>query len=123
MDAKSLEKYFAAKLEAEWGPFDLKKRAGDEKIVVLDTRSIESYRREHIPGAINIPADEIGSRSLEALRRKTVVCYCWNVTCHSATRVALALAREGYDVKELVGGIEEWKKAGFPVEKSEMAVV
>ena len=64
MDQKELEKYFAAKLEAEWGPHDLKKRldSHDPSVVVLDTRKADAFQQEHIPGALNIHTDELDSR-------------------------------------------------------------
>lgn len=124
MDPKTLEQYFALKLEAEWGPHDLKKRqdAKDPNVVVLDTRKPEFYREEHIPDAMNIPTDEVDARWTEVPKGKTVVCYCWSVTCTLAPRAALKLAQKGFNVKELVGGIEEWKDSGFPTEKTRAAL-
>jgi rhodanese-related sulfurtransferase len=45
-----------------------------------------------------------------------VVTYCWGPGCNGATRAALALARLGYEVREMLGGIEYWIREGFPVE-------
>ena len=45
-----------------------------------------------------------------------VVTYCWGPGCNGATRAALALARLGYPVREMLGGIEYWTREGFPVE-------
>jgi rhodanese-related sulfurtransferase len=124
MDPKALEQYFAMKLAAEWGPFDLKRHldAKDPDILVVDTRENEYFRGQHIPGAVNIPTKEINGRWQEIPKDKTVVLYCWSLTCRLASRAALELARRGYSVKELTGGIEAWKKANFPIEKEETAV-
>lgn len=119
--------FFAAKLEAEWGPYDLKRaldtRAQD--IIVLDTRTPEAFDEEHIPQAINIPTEELEKRFSELPKSKEVVPYCWTITCHLATRAALLLARKGYRVHELAGGIGMWKEYEFPVvsaNKAEMSV-
>jgi hypothetical protein len=48
-----------------------------------------------------------------------VVTYCWGPGCDGASRAALALARLGYRVKEMLGGIEYWIREGFPVETAE----
>ena len=46
--------------------------------VVLDVRSPEEYAEGHIPGAINIPYDQIGAQigSLEDYRERDLVVYC-----------------------------------------------
>ena len=43
------------------------------------------------------------------------VTYCWGPGCDGATRAALALARRGVRVKEMLGGMEYWVREGFPV--------
>jgi rhodanese-related sulfurtransferase len=109
--------YFATKLEAEWGPFDLKHALDERKsqIVVLDTRTSDAFAEEHVSGAINIPEAELAQRLKELPKNKEIVPYCWNITCHLATRVALSLAQKGYRVHELVGGIDRWKESGFAI--------
>ena len=109
--------YFEAKLEAEWGPYDLK-RALDHRareIVVLDTRTPDAFQDEHLPQAVNIPTDQLAQRLSELPKNKEVVPYCWSITCHLATRAAFLLAKKGYRVHELAGGIELWKEHEFPV--------
>jgi Rhodanese-like domain len=49
-------RHYKAKLEYEIDPWDLNEALGrGDKILLVDTRSPEAYRRSHIPGAINIP--------------------------------------------------------------------
>jgi 3-mercaptopyruvate sulfurtransferase SseA len=46
-------------------------------IVIVDTRSLESYEAGHIPGAISMPyPDEIRARNQELPRDKTIILYC-----------------------------------------------
>ena len=121
-----LASYYATKIEAEWGPYDLKKAldSNPAKVVVLDTRTPDAFVEEHIPGAINIPEAELDKRLKELPKNKEIVPYCWTITCHLATRVALKLAQKGYRVHELAGGIGMWKDYKFPVEaKKEPATV
>jgi len=114
-----LAKYFEAKLAAELGPHNVKRlldgRASD--IVVLDVRSREGYREGHLPGAINIPFEELPARMKELPKDKEIISYCWDVTCILCTKAAYVLASKGYRAKEMLGGIAEWKKAGFPIEQ------
>jgi rhodanese-related sulfurtransferase len=109
--------FYAAKLEAEWGPIDLK-HALDERpgeIVVLDTRSPDAFRTEHLPQAINIPTEQLEQRLSELPKNKEIVPYCWSIVCHLATRAALTLAQKGFRVHELAGGIGTWKEYKLPV--------
>ena len=45
-----------------------------------------------------------------------VVTYCWGPGCDGATRAALALARRGLRVKEMLGGLEYWVREGLPLQ-------
>ena len=114
---KQLQAFFTAKLAAECGPHDVKRRqaADDASLLLLDVRTREAFQQEHIKGAVNIPADELASRLKELPPSKELITYCWSVTCSLAPRAALFLASKGYRVKELVGGIAEWKSYEFPV--------
>ncbi len=116
---EQLAKYFEAKLAAELGPHNVKRLldAGSRDIVVLDVRSREGYNEGHLPGAVNIPFEELPSRMKELSKQKDVITYCWSVTCMLCTKAAYVLAKNGYRAKEMFGGLEEWKKAGFPIEK------
>jgi rhodanese-related sulfurtransferase len=114
----NLAAYYATKMDAEWGPYDLNHalEANRQNVVVLDTRAPDAFAEEHIPGAINIPTDQLASRLSEIPKDKDVVPYCWTIVCHLATRAALILAENGYKVHELAGGIGMWKEYKLPVE-------
>jgi rhodanese-related sulfurtransferase len=73
-----------------------------------------------IPGAVHLPTAQIPERAPQLLEPGVpVVTYCWGPGCDGASRGALALARLGYRVKEMLGGIEYWIREGFPVETAE----
>jgi len=116
--------YFATKMEAEWGPYDLNHALSERPndVVILDTRAPDAFKDEHIPGAINIPTDQLESRLSELPKNKEIVPYCWTIVCHLATRAALLLAQNGFRVHELAGGIAMWKEYELPVESSKQPV-
>src|SRR3989338_2930387 len=89
-----LKRYFEEKLAAELGPHDLKHLIDSEpdELIVLDVRSKDGYRGGHIPGAVNIPLEELTERFKELPRTKQIVTYCWNATCLLCTRAAHFLA-------------------------------
>lgn len=114
-----MARYFAVKLAAELGPHNLKRLldAGATDIIVLDVRTRGGFRAGHIPGAINIPFEELPARLGELPKKKELITYCWNATCILCTKASYVLASKGFRTKEMIGGIEEWGKAGFPIEK------
>ena len=114
-----LAQYFRMKLAAELGPHNVKRLldTGARDVVVLDVRSREGYNEGHLPGAVHIPFDELPARARELSKGKTVIPYCWDVTCTLSAKAAYVLATKGYRVQEMLGGIEDWKHAGFPIER------
>jgi len=92
--------------------------AGTPDLVVVDARYPEAYAREHRPSAINLPAREIDESTTADLDRDALyVVYCWNASCHASTKTANRLESLGFKVKELHGGLETWRKQGFPTER------
>lgn len=90
---------------------------GDPGFVVLDSRSTASWDQGHVPGAVHLPAALIPERAAALLDPAVpVITYCWGPGCNGATRAALALARLGYQVKEMLGGFEYWVREGFAFE-------
>lgn len=108
--------YFHAKLQFETTPHQLKDDMEKHTVFLVDVRDPQSFKAEHITGAVNIPLSEIVSNLGKFPKDKTVVTYCWNITCAMAPKAALTLAEKGWKVQELVGGIAEWKAKSFPVE-------
>lgn len=86
-------------------------------VTVLDSRSTASWDQGHIPGAVHLPTALIPEQAARLLDPAVpVVTYCWGPGCDGATRAALALARLGYQVKEMRGGFEYWVREGFAFE-------
>lgn len=114
--------YYANKLQFEIDPADLfDALENEEPIVVIDTRQPEKYQAEHIPGAINFPHRKMNAESVKFLdHNKLYITYCDGIGCNASTKGAHNLARLGFDVKELIGGIEWWKKDGFETETSQL---
>jgi rhodanese-related sulfurtransferase len=113
--------FFAARLNFQTDVSDVRAALiGPAPVVVLDSRSRAAWDQGHIPGAVHLPTAEIPARAAELLDPAVpVVTYCWGPGCNGATRAALALALAGYDVKEMIGGIEYWIREGFPLRTPE----
>jgi len=113
-------KHYSDKLEHETDSWDLKTALDNgEKIVVVDARSPQSYQEEHIPGAINFPHRMMNEESVRSLDRSVLyIVYCDGIGCNASTKGALNLARLGFRVKELMGGLDWWKRDGYKTESS-----
>lgn len=110
--------FYENKLAYEMDPSDLYEafEAGKE-YVALDARQSFGYEKEHIPTAINIPHREMNEDTTKHLdKSKIYVCYCDGIGCNASTKGALKMSRLGFNVKELMGGIEWWKFDGYATE-------
>jgi rhodanese-related sulfurtransferase len=47
-----------------------------ELLTIIDVRGPEEYAEQHIPGAINIPLDELESRSNELSKQSSIITAC-----------------------------------------------
>jgi len=109
-------RHYENKLAFETDSWDLKVALeSGENIIVVDARSPEAYHKEHIPGAINIPHRKMNEATTSGLDRTAlVVTYCDGIGCNASTRGALNMTRLGFRVKELIGGLDWWKRDGHP---------
>jgi rhodanese-related sulfurtransferase len=86
---------------------------------VIEALPEQYYRQSHIPGAINIPHDEVDARAAELLpdKRAEIVVYCASGPCRNSGVAANRLAGLGYtNVRDYHEGKAEWIDAGLPVE-------
>ncbi len=115
---KNQIEFYQNKLAYEMDPSDLfEALEKGEDIIVVDSRQFFGYEKEHIPTAISLPHREMTKDSTKHLdKTKTYICYCDGIGCNASTRGALNLAKLGFKVKELMGGIEWWKFDGYATE-------
>ena len=109
------QSYYEQKLRFEVDSWDLNEAINrGEKVVALDTRSKESFEKEHIPGAINIPHRTMTSGSTAHLDKDVLyITYCNGIGCNASTKGALNMVKLGFRVKELTGGLDWWKRDGY----------
>lgn len=107
--------FYDAKLLYEtdsWDLFESLKKS--ENVVVIDARSPEAFEREHIPSAVNIPHRVMSKETVAHLDKAAkYVTYCDGIGCNASTKGALKMAQLGFSVKELLGGLEWWKRDGY----------
>lgn len=77
-----------------------------ESCVVLDVREEDEYSEGHVPGSVWIPLAELQQRMNELPKDQPIY-----ALCHSGARSAMAtrlLNAQGYQAKNIAGGIIKW---------------
>jgi rhodanese-related sulfurtransferase len=106
--------HYSDKLAYEIDSWDLKVGLeARENIVVIDARSPGAFAREHIPGAISIPHRTMSLETTRQIKKDAlIVTYCDGIGCNASTKGALNMLKLGFRVKELIGGLDWWKRDG-----------
>lgn len=94
---------------------------GINDYILVDLRSQEEYEKEHIIGAINIPAykdkdtsdygavDRIVGAFSKLPKDKDIIVYCYSTPCMTGRKIGKMLAEHGIYVKHLGIGWNEWR--------------
>jgi rhodanese-related sulfurtransferase len=112
-------KHFEAELTFETDCSDVHDamRAVDPGFVLLDVRSVALFEKGHVPGAVSLPHGKIiGSRMSTFPKTTLFVTYCAGPHCNAAARAAAKLARLGFAVKLMAGGLTGWIAEGFELQ-------
>jgi len=81
--------------------------APSDRPFLLDVRTETEYAAGHIPGAINIPVDELRNRLQELPRDREIAAYCQvGQRGYIATRI---LKQAGFRVANLGGGYKTYR--------------
>lgn len=90
-----------------------------QDFVLIEALPRKYFAKGHIPGAVNLPHDQIESLAPELLpdKDREVVVYCANTACRNSEIAARALTDLGYTrVLEYAEGKTDWEAAGYPLE-------
>jgi len=84
--------------------------------VLVDVRGPKLFADAHVPGAVNIPHRTMTTDRMAQYPKDTLfVVYCAGPHCNGANKAAIRLARLGFRVKEMIGGMAGWRDEGFAV--------
>ncbi len=113
--------FYEAKLNYEIDSWDLfEALKSNEDVVVIDARSVTAHEIERIPGAISFPHATMSDLTTANLDKKsTYVTYCDGIGCNASTKGALNLSKLGFKVRELLGGLDWWKRDGYATDGSD----
>jgi rhodanese-related sulfurtransferase len=93
------------------------KRKSDE-FALLHVLSRDTYEQGHIPGSINIPADEIEEEAAERFTdTRDIMVHCLSEGCHASEKAADKLKEIGFEhISDFTRGLEGWESAGHELE-------
>jgi len=95
---------------------DLLDKINNKEVTVLDIRSPNEYERGHLPGAINIPLEELEKHLGELEKDREIIAYCRGPYCILSFEAVKRLRELGFSSRRLQNGFPEWKHAGLPIE-------
>lgn len=93
----------------------LEQRMRDGLVTLLDVRPVDEFADGHVPGALNIPLEDLKARLEEIPLGREVIAYCRGPWCVLAFEAVALLREQGRGAKRLKGGLPEWRRAGRPV--------
>lgn len=91
----------------------------DGTVTVLDVRPEDEFLLGHIPGAVNMPVEQLSERLAELPKDREIVAYCRGPYCVFSFEAEAILRQHGLDIHRLEDGFPQWKAAGLPVDASQ----
>ncbi|TDT40235.1 ArsR family transcriptional regulator [Halospina denitrificans] len=85
-------------------------------VTLLDVRPEQEYSAGHLPGALNIPVEELQERLRELPEGQTIVAYCRGPFCALSEDAVQLLREQGIAAVRFDSGYPEWKASGLPVQ-------
>lgn len=95
---------------------ELLKRSKLGLVTVLDVRPANEFAAGHLPGAINVPVEDLGKRARKLPKGREVIAYCRGPYCLLSVDAVAMLRSKGFKARRLEDGFPEWKASGLPVE-------
>jgi rhodanese-related sulfurtransferase len=89
------------------------------EITVLEALPASYYEDARLPGALNLPHDQVDELAAGLLpgKQAEVVVYCADDACQNSTIAAARLTELGYlNVFDYTAGKQDWIDAGLPTE-------
>lgn len=112
--AAGLENKSVVTAVAGIAPSKLLKIMDDRTAGIIDTRSENDFKIAHLPGAKNIPFENLGS--MFSVLSKDIEWVVYDRLPETAKAAARQMTERGFKVKELSGGLQVWSARQYPLE-------
>ena len=80
----------------------------EDNYIILDVRTKEEYQEKHIPGAVNLPNETIGTEDIPELPAKDQLILVYCRSGNRSKQAAKKLVALGYTNIMEFGGINDW---------------
>lgn len=87
---------------------EFRKLISGNDVVVIDVRTPREFAAGKIEGAINVPLNTVAKSAAKLDKSKKYLVYCRSGA--RSRRAAMILARQGFDVTNLMGGMRAWNR-------------
>lgn len=115
-ELRSMIEPFLPRAEGAVRPEELAQLIQAGRVSLVDTREAAVFGRARLPGATNIPLEELETRLAELhMLPATPVLYCRGGD--KTKDLAAKLAEQGLPVAFLEGGVLAWEASGFKLER------
>lgn len=104
----------------ELKPADLAQLLTQKRVLPVDVREPAAFARYRIPGAINMPLEEIEKRVAELVPRDGRMRVLYARSTDEAREAVEKLVKQGHQVAFLAGGFLHWEADGLPVERGQV---
>jgi rhodanese-related sulfurtransferase/DNA-binding MarR family transcriptional regulator len=103
---------------------ELVARMQDGLVTLLDVRLEDEFLAGHLPGAINVPLQNLKDYLPDDLPDEhKIVAYCRGPYCVLSFEAVSALRERGIKVRRFEEGYPEWKAAGLPIEVTDLSAM
>lgn len=98
-------------------PTDAARLLREQGALLVDVRGADEHARARIPGALNLPLDQLDEAALAAHAGKPVLFHCRSGMRTAGNAPKLAACAGNMQAFIVEGGLDAWRKAGLPVEE------
>jgi len=95
---------------------ELLSRLKEGSVTLLDVRPPEEFALGHLPGALNIPVEELEQRLTDLSQTQEIIAYCRGPYCVLSVEAVTALRASGFRARRFEDGVPDWQAAGLYVE-------
>ena len=96
----------------------LEMKENNEEFTLVEALPEKNYKEGHIPGAVNVPPDQVDEKASELDKDKLVIVYCASYKCPASTKVVRKLQELGFKkVLDFKAGKQAWINAELELEK------
>jgi rhodanese-related sulfurtransferase len=88
-----------------------------DSAVLVDVRDSKDYDQGHVANAINVPHTKINDNLAVLEKHKAKQIIVTDNVGQQAAAASAALAKLGFNVARMRGGMAEWKQEGMPLVK------